>query len=350
MHMKQRSTRRMSVQSPLVFYLITLLTVFIISLLYVISFAPLLALIVFEKGSFWQYLAFLCPIALIFFILPLRFSFAQALTSRYHHIPFSLRTAFNPSLYGEKLAEGLLYALHIIKWMLPLLAAGGVLYYLYTDTDVFTLVKGVTDFGAAVTAVWNGFIHFIAGIFGSTKDVLPGGIVEGVFAILGILCACLLFLLWGIVRNSAFRYIWAEATELDKNPRYEARRSLRGRRFAQLGVALINLVLLAPALIVLYQIIEPKQAIEDIAMQFADAIVAETLAEITIPYGKLAVVFFGCYLPFLPLRRIITAHFATVRIRKQVRAPEVVAAGGSEQEQIPLLYEDKPTTPMERRL
>ncbi len=330
--------RRGAAQNPLAFYLYTLLYAFIMSLVYAAAFAPLLALFLFERGSALQYLALLCPLVCIFIVLPLRFSFAQALTGRYHRSAFSLRDAFNFSLYGEKVAEGVVYVLHLIKWALPLAAAGWALYYMYLNTEVFALIKGITDFGTAVTAVWNGLIGF----FGA-KNPLPGGITEGLFAILGILGLCVLILLLGTMRNSAYRYIWAEATEFDKNPRYEARRSLRGRRFKQLGVALINLVLLLPVLVVLYRIIEPKETLEQLANQYADALVSGTaLPAVVIPYGQLAIVFFACFLPLLPVRRMITAYFATARIRKQLLPPDPGQANGPTQDQRPPLYEDKP--------
>lgn len=341
MQTKQRGAGRMRVQSPLALYLNSLLALFIISLLCILSFAPLLALL-FAKGSAGRYLALLCPLLVIFLLLPLRFSFAQAMTARYRHEPFTLKEAFSFSLYGEKLSEGLLYALHIIKWMLPLLAAGAVLYYVYMQTEAFYLVKGITDFGTGAAALWAGLLNFIVGIFGGTYTALPGGIMEGLYTILGIVGLCVLILLLGVVRTSAYRYIWAEATELDKNPRVEARRSLRGRRWKQLGVSLMNLVLLLPALIVFIQIIQPKQAIDDLAMRLADALVAGTVPVIEIPYGKLALVFFVCYLPFVPLRRMLTAHFATAYIRRQTFASEPAQ---EESAASPLLYEDKPDVP-----
>ncbi len=342
MQTKQGGIRRKSAQTPLAFYLNTLLSVFITCLLLAVSLAPLLALFVFEKGSSWQYLALLSPLLWIFVLLPQRFSFAQAVTDRYHHKPFSLKTAFGSAFYGEKTTEGLLYALHIIKWMIPLAAALGVLYYFYMETEVFALIKGLTDFGTAMSALWNGFLNFFAGIFGGSVEALPGGIAEGIIAVAAILGLCLLFLVWGIVRNSAYRYLWAEATGLDKNPRKEAQRSLRGRRLKQLGIALINLALLAPAIGLLYYFIQPKQAVDELAIQAADAITAGTVPAIAIPYGKLAIVFFACYLPLVPLRRMITAHFATARIRQQQQAADKASANPAAQESAPMLYEDKP--------
>lgn len=50
--------------------------------------------------------------------------------------------------------------------------------------------------------------------------------------------------------TGAARYVWAYANRNDHSPRKELRRRLRGRRLAQLGVSLINLVLWIPFAIV----------------------------------------------------------------------------------------------------
>ncbi|MFH1513588.1 MAG: hypothetical protein ABIG45_09570 [Bacillota bacterium] len=343
----RRGAGRKNAQSLPVFYLGALLYVFIASIVYFITFAPLSALFLFESGSPLKYLALLCPALLIFVTLPLRFSFAQAVAGRYHRAPFTLKAAFNPSLYGEKVAEGLLYALHLIKWAIPLAAAGWALYYLYNNSEAFTMIKGVTDLGTTMTAIWNSVANFFVSIFGGTQAAVSGGIVEGVFSILGTLGVCALILIWGIVRNSAYRYIWAEATEYDKNPRFEARRSLRGRRFQQLGISLINLALLLPALAMLYILADPKESVEILSTQYADALISQTaLPAIAVPYGKLAILFFACYLPLVPLRRMITARFATARIHRQMQTPQPAIDVNSAS---PLLYEDKPAAPDGRK-
>jgi hypothetical protein len=349
MQRTRRSERRIKTQSLLVFYLLALLHALVGCLICAASLAPLAALFLFDKGSPLRYLALLSPALIILVVLPLRFSFAQALTARYHRTGFTLKDAFNFSLYGEKVAEGAIYALHIVKWAVPLAVAGGVLYYYYLNVEAFAAIKSVTELGVTVTAVWSGVIQFFAGIFGGAYEAAKGGIVEGAFTILGILIVCALLLVCGVVRNSAYRYIWAEATELDKNPRYEARRSLRGRRFRQIGVALINLALLLPVLIVVWQAFDLKEMAEQFSKQVADALIAENLLPVfAVPYGKLAIVFFACYLPLLPVRRILTARFASARIRRQMRTPEAVP-GESEPGQAPLLYEDKPAAQKKRQ-
>ena len=340
MQTTKRDTKHTSLQGSLQYYLYALGYVAIVSLMYFAAFAPLGALFLFSQGSALQYLALLCPAFVFFILLPLRFSFAQAVTDRYRGMPFSFKTAFSFSLYGEKLAEGFLYLLHLLKWALPLALSGGLLYTMYLNADNFMdTIIGLTDFGKSITSVWNGFVNFFVGIFGGDKLTATGGIGETFVALLVVAGILLLILLWGVIRNSAYRYIWAGATQLDKNPHTEARRSLRGRRFEQLMVSLLNLVLLAPAIVVFILFTAPKEAITEYATQFADALAAETaLPMIAIPYGTLAIIFLVCYLPLLPLRRFITAHFATVRIRQMMAPVQPHAANNTIA--IPSLYQD----------
>ncbi|MBE0600861.1 MAG: hypothetical protein IH607_03675, partial [Firmicutes bacterium] len=257
--------RNAGAQHPILYYLSALAYVFLAALLYGVVFLPLGALFVFAEGSALRYLALLSPVLLILIVLPLRFSFAQALLDRYRNRPFSLKTAFSFSLYGEKVAEGFLYLLHILKWAIPLAALGIAAYMLLFDTVAFTQpVIDITNIGRAAADVWHGIGNFFKGIFGGEPYTLTGGFGEGIVFLLVVAGVCVLILLFGVMRNSAYRYIWADATSLDKNPRLEARRSLRGRRFQQLGVALANLLLLSPVIIVLYNTFAPRDELTDL--------------------------------------------------------------------------------------
>jgi hypothetical protein len=339
-----QSVRRSSnEQNPFLYYLSALLYVFLAALLYAVALAPLGALFLFAEGSALKFLALLSPLLFILIVLPLRFSFAQALCDRWHARPFSLKTAFSFSLYGEKVAEGLLHLLHVLKWAIPLAVFGGVMYILLFDAEAFTQpVVDITSLGQSVTVVWKGIGNFLTGIFGGAPDTVSGGFGEGLVVLMVIAAVCVLVLLYGVVRNSAYRYIWSEATVLDKNPRLEARRSLRGRRFQQLGVALLNLILWSPVVIVLYNTFAPKEALTDFTLRAMDLLTGETTLTVSaIPYGKLAVVFFACWLPLVPIRRIITASFATARLRRQAGAAQT----GMENQQEPTLplYQDMPS-------
>ena len=85
-------------------------------LLRLLALAPLCALLVFPHGSALRWLALLCPALLIFLVLPLRFSFAQALVQSGKDRRFSFDVALNTADYGEKLGESLVHALNVAKW------------------------------------------------------------------------------------------------------------------------------------------------------------------------------------------------------------------------------------------
>ena len=88
--------------NPVTFYFRTLLYLFTALLLRLLALAPLCALLVFPHGSALRWLALLCPALLIFLVLPLRFSFAQALVQSGKDRRFSFDVALNTADYGEK--------------------------------------------------------------------------------------------------------------------------------------------------------------------------------------------------------------------------------------------------------
>ena len=215
----QRGPVRPGGQNPVLFYLSVLLHAFLSALVLIVAFAPLGALFWIAEGSALRYLALLTPLLLIFIVLPLRFSFAQALIDRYHAQPFSLKTAFSFSLYGEKVAEGFLYLLHVLKWAIPLIAFGAAGYALLFDTAAFTQpVADIDALGRTVAGIWQGIGNFFTGIFGGAQNTVSGGFGEGIVFLLTVAGVSALLLLFGVMRNSAYRYIWAEATEHEKNP------------------------------------------------------------------------------------------------------------------------------------
>ncbi len=297
-------------QNPFTFYLSTLLYMVLALLMRAVACLPLLALYCFADSP-WRWLALLCPALLVFVVLPLRFSFAQAITKPAIRRQFSIAEALGFSQYGEKLGESLLHALHLVLWGIPLgamLAAGTYFYY---QTDVITLLGGLSDLGERVTTVCAAVANFAIGIFGGTLVVPNGGLMEGLYTVGGLLAVGLLILLWGAVRNSAFRYIWAVADRVNKNPHAEARRRLRGRRWPQIGVAMLNLVLWMPTLYVVFRTLKGTlEGMSGAIFQFIST------RQLSLPElsGTLMPMLFAllvCYLPLLPLRRLFTSLFAT---------------------------------------
>ena len=117
----------------------------------------------------------------------------------------------------------------------------------------------------------------------------------------------MLIWVWGVVRNSATRYLWAA---IEQPRRAHLRRCLRGGRLRQLGVGLINLVLLLPFLYIAACAL--KTAVSDGSTMLMMAIASGALPEVSLT--PLAVAFAALYLPLLPLRRWNTAAFALRRV------------------------------------
>ena len=122
----------------------------------------------------------------------------------------------------------------------------------------------------------------------------------------------LLILLYGAVRNSATRYIWAVANREDRSVRREIRRRLRGRRCAQLGMALCNLLLCVPFLWI------AGLQLKDTFLNLTQQLVLTMTWNGRIQLGPdtletllpLTLTFLLTYMPLLPARRILTAAFA----------------------------------------
>ena len=68
--------------NPLTFYLRMLLYMLWRLLLRLLALAPLACLFVFPAGSPLKLLALLCPVLLVLLVLPLRYSFAEAMVRR----------------------------------------------------------------------------------------------------------------------------------------------------------------------------------------------------------------------------------------------------------------------------
>lgn len=237
--------------NPLTFYLRMLLYMFVALLLRLLALAPLACLFVFPAGSPLKLLALLCPVLLVLLVLPLRYSFAEAMVRRDGRRYFSFDTALNLGNYGEKLAESLLHAAHVIKWGIPFFAMLIYGYYWYKEVDALTLLSTLTQLGRGWTNTWCSVANFFLGLVGGAQLTPPQNtLMDGVAAVLAVLGLGVAVWLYGAVRNSAARYVWAYANRNDHSPRKELRRRLRGRRLAQLGVSLINLVLWIPFAIV----------------------------------------------------------------------------------------------------
>ena len=314
--MKWMMNHKNEKQSPVVFYLWVLLYMLCALVIRVAAFLPLLALV--KEGAV-RYAALLCPALLVFVVLPLRYSFAEALVQENGQRRFCLAKAFNFEHYGEKLTESILHALRVLLWGIPVAALGVYAMYWYNEVDALTLLQSITGLGAW----WASLRVSVGNFFGGDAVVPVNTMMDGMFVIAMVVVLAVLIWLYGAVRNSASRYSWVLATRNDRAPRKELRRRLIGRRWKQLGVAVINLLLWVPFVVVLALTL--KSAVSDLSTMLMMAITtgklpAMDLAGVVLP---LAAAFFGLYMTLLPVRRMLTAAFV---VRGKVTADKVNVA------------------------
>lgn len=302
-------------QNVVLKYLSTLGYVPLAMLLRLLAWLPLACLLL-DGGLRW--LAVLCPLMLVFAVLPLRYSFAQAMAEGKADGRFSIARAFNFEHYGEKLAESLLHVLHVLKWGVPLFAMFGYAFYCYSQVDALTLYQSVVDLGAW----WQNTLCSVKNLFGGNAVAVANAFMDGVMALGVILCAGILVWMYGAVRNSASRYLWAQATAEDREPRVEIRRRLRGRRWLQLLVGVCNLILWIPFVVFMASAL--KTAVSDLSTMLMMAITTgylptEEMIQMIVPAVQSFVLL---YLPLIPVRRWMTCCFALAsrKVRKEAQA------------------------------
>ena len=303
-------------QNPLVFYLWMLLYMLLALLIRAAAFLPLLAV---ASGSAFKWLWVLCPVVLIFLVLPLRYSFAEALVQRPGERRFCLTEAFSVRHYGEKLTESLLHALHVLKWGIPLAALLVYAMYWYSEVDALTVLQSMTALGAG----WASLRVGVANLFGANAAVPANTLMDGLFVIGLIVLLAVLIWIYGAVRNSANRYSWVLATRSEFSPRSELRRRMIGRRWKQLGVAVINFLLWIPFLLVAGKAL--KNAVSDLSTMLMMAITTGSLPAVDLAGAVVPLIaaFFGLYLTLLPVRRWLTASFV---MRSKTATDKVNAA------------------------
>ena len=313
--------------NPVVFYLVMLLYVVMAVVLRVAVFAPLYALFAFEKGSALRYLAVLCPVFFVFILLPLRFSFADALVQEPRERYFSLKKAFSFAQYGEKLSQSLLHALCVLLWGIPFFAAVGYGYDQYAKGNLLTFqtIDTVSKIGNQWNNIYYAVLNFFQRLFGKTVSVIPAnGFMDGVFVLLALLGITLLIWLYGAIRNSATRYIWVIAERNNRPLRAECRHQLIGRRWRQLGVALLNFVLCMPFFAAVYFFCRDhiNEIMSDLLNinTIMNMIRTHSLPDVNVggSLKMIPILFFLCYLTLLPARRYLTASFATASRRHKV--------------------------------
>lgn len=313
--------------NPLTFYIRVFMYMFVALLSRIICFVPLAALFVFEEGSKLRWLALLCPVLLFFVVMPLRYSFAEALVQKRGSRYFSYDKAFSLSSYGAKLCEGMLHILSVLKWAIPFVPIIWYAKKCYDEMFVTEILQKLTEIGAKAKEIWDSVANFFLKLFGQEPlAASAGGIMEGIYVVLGVIGLALLIFLIGVMRNSATRYIWAVAERDNRPVRTEVRRRLRGRRFTQLLAALMNLVLLLPFFAIVYLCFKPM--ITELSGSLMSVMMGQKV-DIAIDMKNILIIvgaFFGVYMTLLPARRMITAFFAGRQLRHTVRNSEPAEA------------------------
>ncbi len=291
-------------QNAFVFYLGMLGYMVLAAIVRIAALAPLACLFVFEGAL--RLLALLCPVLLILVVLPLRFSFAQAMAQKPRR--FNIGKAFSFAHYGDKLKAALRHALSVAVWGIPLAAMGGFALYSFKTVeylDLYSTVKEWGDICAPVLAdvsVWLNGVIGTAVIEQSSNNFMVGVGVLGAAAALGVL-----ILLCGAVHNSVNRYIWAAAENKGLSYRDAKRAQLKGRFMRRVGIAILNLLLWVPFLLVVGGAL--KATLSDLSTVMMMAVVTRSLPMDTLMEAAAPCAFaFGVlYLPLLPLRRWNTA-------------------------------------------
>ena len=289
------------------------------------AFSPLAVLWAVPTGSALQWIAVLCPLLLVFVVLPLRMSFAQAAMDAAQGGGFSIRQAFNLTGYAGKLWAALKHALRVLLWSLPLLVFLGELFYLLFTVDLVGAIRTITAFGEGAANALTGITNFVVGLFGGAGVQLDFGFLEGLYVIASIGALALLVFLWGAWRCSVYRYLWVQHAAAGQRMG-SITTAMRGHRVKQLLYGLYNAFLSLPtllfALFVTLSMYDKADAMISAAFDTTQSFAASwfeallTLLgmaiHLTITVGDLLLIAIGVlvHLLILPLRRSATALLA----------------------------------------
>ena len=308
-------------QNAFVFYLCMLVYMVPAAIARVIAFAPLACLFVLEGPL--KLLALLCPVLVVLLVLPLRYSFAQAMAQNPRRFSFCKALCFQN--YGAKLKAAVVHALSVAKWGIPLAGMAGFAVYAVKKIEYLDMYDAVKEMGDSCMQLVCDVSAWLNGLLGTpVVEMTANNFMMGVCAVAAIVGLGVLILLCGVMRNSASRYVWAKAVDEGKKPAQEIRRCIKGRRMRQFGRALVNLLLWAPFAVVLVMVLKDTLSGMSTVMMMAMVtrkLPVEQLMEAAAPC---AIAFGALYLPLLPLRRWNNAAFALgqpkVKAEKKVSA------------------------------
>lgn len=193
-----------------------------------VALSPLLALVLAKSGDPLQYIAILTPVLYIFAVLPLRYSFGEAMHRAIEGGRLLSGKLLSFKGYGEKLKAVLFQALRSLPWTLPLIAGlGAGLYYWYA-VNLATSMNLVRSLGKLLGPDY--------------------GFKEGLYMLIGVVVLLALVFLYGLFRNGMLRFVWAQSGGKYNSARAEMLRRLRGGRFGQLLMGIVQGLLRLPVL------------------------------------------------------------------------------------------------------
>jgi hypothetical protein len=243
-----------------------------------IALSPLLALVLVKSGDPLQYIAILAPVLYIFVVLPLRFSFGEAMHKASQGGKFFSGKLLSLRGYGEKCKALLFQVLHSLPWTLPLVIGAVVgLYYWYV-VDLATSMNLVRSLGKLLGPEY--------------------GFKEGVYMLIGAAGLLSLVFLYGLVRGGMLRFVWAQSGGNYKNARGEMLRRLRRGRFGQLLIGIVQGLLRLPVLAA-----EAYLGYRMFRVGSFDPLLA----------GLMAAAVLVLYLPLMPLLKVLQASYIELR-------------------------------------
>ena len=308
-------------QSGIVFYLAMVADKLLMVVLGVLCLSPL-CLVKLCWGSPLVWLGLLCLPLLLLVMVPLRYSFADALVQpRENSRHFSLAKAFNlRDGYGEKLHFGLLNLLRNLLWGIPTL---GLLGYCgwwgitnYYGTNVLTMMSSLEELGQVKYTVMNFFLR----LFGQAEVTVPAHTLADSFVVVGA-AFLLTLVIWffGACRNAGYRYVWAWSRQQGCSFSQGYQKQIKGRRGGHALVCLMNLVLWIPFLLVVYFSFKP--VLSDLSQNFLEYVMTKSfpLKEIATSLLPAALAYVFLYLFVLPARNWLNARFFSASPRREVR-------------------------------
>ena len=189
-------------------------------LIRVIALSPILALVLVKSGDPMQYIAILSPVLYIFVVLPLRFSFGEAMHHAAQGGRFFSAKLFSLKGYTEKIKAVFFQVLHSLPWTLPLIIGAAIgLYYWYV-VDLATSMNLVRSLGKLLGPEY--------------------GFKTGLYMLIGAAGLLFMVFLYGLARGGMLRFVWAQSGGRYKNARGEMLRRLKRGRLGQLLMGLVQ--------------------------------------------------------------------------------------------------------------